>query len=260
MIVQGKLTLHPWQRYSKKLRQRILSFQYGGSFSENEAKERKVRFAMGREGSANEGNLIVFTWLVDPEDGIILDAAFLALGDSALIGAADAACELLMRKSYEQALRLSAEHIDKLLRDDPLESAFPEEAFSYLNLVLFALEEAALMCSDIPVRAVTPFSSEGVVPTPHPGWELLSLKERQELIEELLDAEIRPYIAMDEGGVKIQELTADGRLFIRYEGSCLSCFAATGSTLVAIQEILKIKLHPSLTVIPDASSLLDIPS
>ena len=66
-------------------------------------------------------------WLVDPDDGIIVDARFQAYGQSALIGAAEIACELSVGKNYDQARRIGAELIDKQVRDRPDEPAFPKE-------------------------------------------------------------------------------------------------------------------------------------
>ncbi len=258
MIPRGKLPSHPWSRYSKKLNERILAPKYLGTFTFVEAAEKKVRFATGREGGLDEGNLIVFYWLIDPADGVILDVRFQAFGHTALLGAADAACELLMRKTYEQARFLSADDIDKALRDTPSKPAFPEETYSHVNLVLFAIEEAAMTCMDIPLEEgfpLSPFDAETLEATPHPNWENLSTEEKLTLIEELLDEFIRPYVAMDGGGVSVTAFNNDKEVVITYEGNCTSCFAATGSTLSSIQNILQAKLHPTITVTPDESVL-----
>lgn len=258
MIVRGVQLQHPWDRFSNKLKASILSPKYVGSFSFEEAASRKVRFAKGKEGSIKEGNSVAFYWYVDPEDGILLDVCFQAFGHPALIGAAEAACALLMRKTYEQARFLSADDLDKALRDKPSKPAFPEETYSHVNLVLFAIEEAAMTCMDIPLAEGIPFSpfdSETMESAPHPNWDALTTIEKRALIEELLDEHIRPYVAMDGGGVRVTEFKNDTEIVITYEGNCTSCFAATGSTLSSIQNILQAKLHPTLTVTPDESVL-----
>ena len=109
-----------------------------------------MRLAFGREGSREEGNLVCFYWLVDPDDGIIVDARFQTYGQSALIGAAEIACELMIGKNYDQARRISADLIDKQARDRPDEPAFPNETFPHLNLVLGAIDLAAEGCQGIP--------------------------------------------------------------------------------------------------------------
>ena len=46
------------------------------------------------------------------------------------------------------------------------------------------------------------------------------------------------------------DLKETGELIISYQGACTSCHASTGSTLSAIQKILRARVHPSLFVTP----------
>jgi len=254
-----KFTLSfPWARYSKKLIQKIETPRHGGFFSEEEAKERGMRLAFGKQGGAEDGSLIALYLLVDESDGVIADAKFQAFGHSALIGAAEAACEILIRKNYNQAMRLPADLIDKQVRDKNDLPAFPEETHAYLNLVLDTIEQAAEQCLDIPF-------AESYVPTPlearqengegYPGWTILSREEKIAVIEEVIATEIRPYIELDAGGVQIVDLVNDRELIIAYEGACTSCHSATGATLHAIQEILRSKIDKDLIIVPDISLL-----
>jgi NifU-like protein len=248
----------PWARYSKKLIHKIENPRHGGFFSEEEAKERGMRLAIGRQGNREDGNAIGLYLLVDESDGVIADAKFQVFGQSALIGAAEAACEVLIRKNYEQARRLTADLIDKQVRDKNDAPAFPEETFAHLNLVLDAIEQATEQCLDIPF-------AEAYVPTPleakreygegYPGWQALSREQKIGVIEEVIATEIRPYIELDAGGVQIVDLIEDRELIIAYQGACTSCHSATGATLNAIQEILKARVDKNLLVVPDASFL-----
>ena len=61
-------------------------------------------------------------------------------------------------------------------------------------------------------------------------WEDASMKQRVEWIEALIASDIQPYIALDEGGVKVLELRGDFEVVIQYSGACTTCYAATGST------------------------------
>ena len=249
----------PWQKYSKKLTQKIQAMRYVGFFSSQEAEERGMRLAVEKKGNKIKADRVDIYLLVDESDGVIADAKFQAFGPSALIGAAEAACELLMRKTYDQALRLTAELIDKQVRDKPEIPAFPQESFSYLNIVLEALFEAAEQCLDI----VCP---QNDIPTPidmrtfgdakgYHGWAALNKERKIALIEEVIAQDIRPYIELDAGGVEVIDLLNEKELMIAYQGACTSCYSATGSTLQAIQEILRAKLDPHLVVIPDSSFL-----
>lgn len=248
----------PWARYSKKLVRKIEHPRHGGFFSNEEAKERQMRLAMGKQGNGEDGNVVGLYLLVDESDGVIADAKFQAFGHSGLIGAAEVACEILIRKNYDQARRLTADLIDKQVRDKQDIAAFPEETYAYLNLVLDAIEQAAEQCLDIPFAEAyvpTPLQSKGEYEEGYPGWEHLSQPQKIAVIEEVIASEIRPYIELDAGGVQIVDLINDRELIIAYEGACTSCHSATGATLNAIQEILRAKVNKNLLIVPDISFL-----
>lgn len=253
------LSSFAWVNYSRKFISKIERPRYVGFFSKEEAEERQMRLAVGREGDALEGALIEFYWLVDESDGVIADAKFQVFGPSALIGVAEAACELLLRKNYDQALKMTAEQIEKPLRDKPSVQAIAAEHWGYLNLTLGAIAEAAKGCMDIAL-------AENYVPTPvntdlsesngsYPGWKTLTLDQKLAVIEQVIAEDIRPYIELDAGGVRVIGLVDDRELTIAYEGACTSCYSATGATLDAIQRILRAKIDPEIVVIPDSSFL-----
>lgn len=208
-----------------------------------------MRLVLGREK-----NLCLY-WLVDESDGVIADAKFQAFGPVGLIGAAEVATELVLRKNYDQASRLFADLIDQHVRDRKEVPAFPKECAAFLNQILSAIDNAVQFCSDIPFAAsydVTPIENDfGEIPGGLPGWLEFPLGQKIKIIEEVIDKEIRPYIELDAGGVKLIEFhESSSQVVISYEGSCTSCHSATGSTLSAIQKILKARVHPSITVIP----------
>ncbi len=249
----------PWVRYSKKLAQKIEKPFHAGSFTVEEATMRNMRLVTGQEGVYEEGNCITLYWLVDESDGVIADAKFQVFGQSALIGAAEVACELLIRKNYDQARHFSAETIDKGARDKEGNFAFPSETFGHVNLVLGAIENAAEKCFDIAFI-------ESYVPTPiraktdtetgtYPGWKELSVDQKLRVIEDVIAVDIRPYIELDAGGVRVVNLVNENELIIAYEGACTSCYSATGATLDAIGQVLRSKVDPDLVVIPDIASL-----
>lgn len=249
-----------WSRYSKKLHRKIEKPHCIGFFTKEAAEARQMRLAEGREGRVQDGNAVAFYWLVDPDDGIIVDARFQAYGQSALIGAAEIACELVIGKNYDQAKRISADLIDKQVRDRADEPAFPREMAPHLNLILDAIENAAEQCLDIPfddayVRTPIPTDLGDVVEGGYPGWQELTVKQKMTVIEEVIARDIRPYIELDEGGVEVVNLINEREVIIAYKGSCTSCFSATGTTLSYIQQTLKAKVHPDLIVIPDLTSL-----
>lgn len=260
MSLQALTGTFPWFRYSKKLAVKIDRPRCVGFFTEEESKERDMFLATGEEGNIQNGDLIRLYFLVDPDDGIIVDARFQAYGGSALIGAAEVTCELLIGKNYDQAKRISAEIIDKQVRDSSEIAAFPKETSLHLNLVLGAIDNAVNECRDIPlslnyVAPPAPLDIGEVLEGGYPGWENLSKGQKITLIEEVIARDIRPYIELDAGGIRILDFLEGSELHIAYQGSCTSCFSATGTTLSYIQQVLRAKVHPDIKVIPDLSNM-----
>ncbi|HSX04708.1 MAG TPA: NifU family protein, partial [Rhabdochlamydiaceae bacterium] len=78
--------------------------------------------------------------------------------------------------------------------------------------------------------------------------------QKLSVIKEVVAKEIQPYIELDAGGVEVLKIE-NNQVHIAYSGSCTSCYSATGATLEAIQQLLRAKVYPELTVIPDMSFL-----
>lgn len=248
MTLSRLIQPHFWELFSKKLRQKLDKLRYVGSFTEKEAMEKNMRRVSGKEGG------IRFCWLVDETDGVIADAKFQAFGPIGLIAVAEIVSELVLRKNYNQASRITADLIDQHVRDKKDVPAFPKECHAYLNQALAAIDQAVQQCLDIPFSDdydMTPIEADfGEIPGGIPGWEDLSRQQKIRIIEEVVDKEIRPYVELDAGGVQIVDLKEDKEVIIAYEGSCTSCHSSTGSTLTAIQQILRSRVHPSLFVTP----------
>lgn len=242
---------------SKKLKSRIENPKNPGFFKEEDAKARMMRLAVGRAGDLKKGNCVSLYLLVDEMDGVIADVKFQVFGEPALIGASDAACELLLRKNYDQARRLSAELIDGYLRDKEGQHAFPKEASFHLNLVIDAIDDAAQKCMDIPISnqyIAPPIAHEIMEGSEYPNWSGLSSEQKCAVISDIVAKEIQPYIELDAGGVEVLKVEGN-EVHIAYSGSCTSCHSATGATLDAIQQLLRVKIYPELVVVPDMSFL-----
>ena len=241
-----------WDKFTKKLRQKIENPKFAGYFPLEQTIPDEIRRVEGKIGDLHEGCAIAFYLLVDETDGIIADIRYQVFGPPALLGAAEIACELMIRKNYDQVSRISAELIDRHVQDLSGKEAFPEKNYPHLNLIILAIDEAAQKCTDIPFASsyeTTPiFYQEDGISSP-PNWDSLSKQEKLLFIEEVIKKEVRPYIELDAGGIEILDLQ-DLLLTISYQGSCTSCYAATGSTLQAIQGILRAKVHPQILVTP----------
>lgn len=246
----------PWSLYSKKLTAKIDKPRCLGVFTPEESTARDMRLVTSNSGRIEDGNAVKLYWLVDRDDGIIVDAKFQAFGQSALIGAAEVACDLLIGKNYDQAKRISSTLIDQQVRDKADVPAFPKETAPHLNLVLEAIETASEECTDIPlpvsyVAPPAPLDIGEILEGGYPGWMEMPIKQKIAVIEEVLNRDIRPYIALDAGGVEVLNLIENTQLIIAYQGACTSCYSSIGTTLSYIQQVLRAKVHPSLVVVPD---------
>jgi NifU-like protein len=245
-----------WTTFSKKLCQKIEQPLSVGYFTPEIAAEKHLRLVIGRQRQENQA--VTLYWLVDEQDGVIADAKFQAIGRSMLIGAAEAASELVMRKNYDQARRITAELIDKQLRDKSNSPAFPPEGASCLNQILLAIDEAAEQCMDIPVADIytaPPLSLDLEAGEGYPGWKQLPQAQKLAVISDIIAKEIQPYVELDAGGVQVVNLIDDRELIIAYQGACTSCHSATGATLSAIQQILRAKVDPDIIVTPELGNL-----
>lgn len=235
--------------YGKKIKEKLDRLRYVGFFTCAQAEERGMRLVIGREGN------VCLYWLVDESDGVIADAKFQVFGPVGLIAAAEIASEMVLRKNYDQASRISADLLDRHVRDRKETPAFLSKDHSFLNQILSAIDRAVHQCIDIPYAA-TDYATTPIewdfedLPGGIPGWDAFPLEQKIGIVEGVIDKEIRPYVELDAGGVKIKELKENGEVHIAYEGACTTCHSSTGSTLTAIQQILKRRIHPSLTVIP----------
>lgn len=239
-----------WSLYSKKCLTKVEFPKNGGSFK---GQERGMHVAEGTLGSKEEGALLAFSFLVDPEDGMIVDAKFQAFGPTALIAAAEATCDLVIHKYYDQARRVGAELIDRHLRDKNDVSAIPEQAVSFLNLAVDVLDLALATCSSIPLPGTPSMPAPKEIevrPGGYPGFETLSPPSQLAVIQEVIQEEVRPYIELDGGGVDVLQILNGKEVIIHYSGACTTCFSSTGATLAYIQQILQAKVHPSLIVVP----------
>lgn len=72
--------------------------------------------------------------------------------------------------------------------------------------------------------------------------------ERIQLIDNILDETIRPGLAGDGGGVIITDLE-EYQLSVHYEGACGSCPSASDGTLRFIEDTLRERIDPKMTVL-----------
>lgn len=228
---------------------------YLGSFDEKSAQVKDMRIATGLEQNHTQ-EWFKLHLLVDKTDGVIADVRFQVFGNCLFYLVLEALSELCLLKSYPKASKISSQLIEaKLKKDASIELS--KDFDPIINMALFALDQAISQLQDIPVdeaELVTPLE-EGSSTYQVPNWMNLDLKVQLDILESVIASDIRPYIELDEGGIEIVSLKESIFLTIGYKGACTTCHSSTGSTLNAIQQILRNKVFPAIVVIPDASWL-----
>lgn len=250
-----------WDHYTPNFIQSILTPRHLGFLHENEGEEdpyQGISVVTGSSGDVNEGNKVLFFWVINTTNGQVIDAKFQAYGETPLIGISDIVCEQILNKRYDRARNLNKDLI-KYIFCDTQPSLAKDIAF-HLKLISEAIEIIIKKCEAIllaPSHSTT--SDEFEEGEGLPGWDLLPSDEKLKLIQDLIRQEIQPYVELDGGGVEVLTFNNDRDVIIAYHGACTTCPASTGATLDAIQSLLRSRLSSTLNVIPDPSCLQDKP-
>ena len=77
---------------------------------------------------------------------------------------------------------------------------------------------------------------------------LEEINPKLELVKEVLEEEILPYLKSHGGDISIIELNEEDELFIEYKGACGGCPAAFSGTLKAIQGLLQKEVDSNISV------------
>jgi len=252
-----KKLYHPfiWDFYSKEMKERILDPLFCGVLREEDLCNKGMRLVIGEKVAEENGERLVVYLAVDEEDGMISDAKFQCFGPTILVGGGEIVCDLVMRKTHDQAGRISAHLIENEMCD-PTKSP-PQEMGAYANFILEVLDEALFHCKDLPFAETyetTPLDRKRGEKKAIEGFAQFSEEKKLSIIRRVIDEEIRPYVELDAGGVEVLEIKQDHQVIIAYQGACTSCYAATGSTLSAIENILQTSVDPSIRVTPDLSN------
>jgi len=82
----------------------------------------------------------------------------------------------------------------------------------------------------------------------------MSIEEKKEYIEKVIDESIRQFLVMDGGNLEVIDVKENGDfvdIYIRYMGACVGCASATTGTLFGIEHTLKEKIgYPNIRVLP----------
>lgn len=137
---------------------------------------------------------------------------------------------------------------------DPLASALfalgkVESVFYMPGFVTVNKRADADWASLAPAVARTLETTSLAVPAGGDGASVADAQGLLSQINQVLDAQIRPALAGDGGGLEV--VTLEGKtLVIRYQGACGSCPSSITGTLQAIQNLLRVEVDEDLVVTP----------
>lgn len=98
------------------------------------------------------------------------------------------------------------------------------------------------------VEFIKSFDKSSIPPEKEIEGSTLEETELLRKINELLDQRVRPALAGDGGGLEV--LGLDGNILkIRYQGACGSCPSSIRGTLVAIENLLRREVNPTIEVV-----------
>jgi len=240
----------PWSFYSQKFIDYILSHKAAGKIERTSGDSEILATASG--GRVEEGACISWYILAKKSSGILCEVKFQAYGETPLIGSAQAIAACSLGKTYMQAQRIGVDMVRAEVEDKKNKKGLPYEVISH---VYFALDIFHVALSSFPEFLAqnsvlhTPLNSDRLQKEEHPHWNQLSMEEKEKILQDLVDVEVLPYIQLDGGGVKVKSVEKN-IIIIQYEGACVTCSSSTGSTLMAIQEIFRRRIHPDIRVVP----------
>lgn len=235
-----------WDLYSAKMREHIKTATHG----------RKCEgFAFSREKLGISYKLD-FTY--DESTEMFSSFSYMIKGPSFMIALLEGLADLVLQKPVKETAFIRAEELLETLSIYEVANVYNDEDISdyisflspFVNHVIdsycFVVEKL------VPHKFVTPealqsFSVDG------DGIENFfefSKEQQISMIERVMEKDIQPYVALDDGSVKVKDLTKNGIVLIEYGGNCTSCHAAGSTTLSAITSILKAKIHNSIEVLP----------
>ena len=116
-----------WEKYSRKVSDRMLNPRFMGEITAEEAARRGGALVVADHGAEVCGDAVRLTWLVSPKTDRILDARFKTFGCGTAIASSDVMCEMCIGKTVDQAVRITNLDVEAALRDDPDEAAIPPQ-------------------------------------------------------------------------------------------------------------------------------------
>jgi NifU-like protein len=234
------------RRYSGRFIEKGAALNLRGAYFQEEANNKGLALV-----EATAGDIKLF-WLVEPEEERIVSAKYFSYGGTASMAVAEALCEAVTDKTIHEAIAIDGATIDKGLRDDPDKPSAPAGTFDVVGELLSAAVAAwptaqAVWAAAAHVRAQR---AEEAPSQETAQWRRLPPMEQVRLIDAAIEGRVRDYLQAEGGDIEIVDVIDGTKVLVRFDGMCGSCASSAGTTLFAIEDWIREKVYPELTIQP----------
>jgi NifU-like protein len=225
---------------------RIAAPRFAGELTEQDAAAAGCTLIATEHGAQHAPEHIRLTMLV-ASDGTVRAVRYLSPAGGAQLAAYDVMAELCQGRSLAEAAAVTPRQVDALLRDQGGAAVLElvEAGASDADHPYYVLCKAAER--HLGATAAAPAASSAARTSETLPWNEVGLFEKVRRIEGVLDAQVRPALASDGGGIDLVDLKQDD-LHVQYHGACGSCSSSIGGTLQFIQDSLNNNLGTTLTI------------
>ena len=116
-----------WDKYSKRVADRMNNPVNLGEISEEEAKALNAKLIVADWGAESCGDAVRLYWAVDEETEIIKKGSFKSFGCGTAIASSDMMVDLCLGKTVDEALQITNIDVERAMRDNPDEPAVPPQ-------------------------------------------------------------------------------------------------------------------------------------
>ncbi len=137
------ITGNIWEQYSNKVIERMNNPVFLGEFSKEDADKKDAKLVVADFGSEACGDAVRLYWLVDTKTDRVIDARFKSFGCGTAIASSDMMAELTIGKTVDEAMKITNLDVEKALRDNPEQPAFPPQKMHCSVMAYDVIIEAA---------------------------------------------------------------------------------------------------------------------
>lgn len=242
------------EKFSKKFEETAADPKHRGAWDQEDAAEKGLALVQAKYKDTK------LYWLVDVREDRVYSTRFFAYGGKVSLAIGEALSSMVEGLTLPEACSLSADDVERQLRDDPETASVPQSkmvAFDAVGELLKTIESeypaakavaqasAAIKEND---AAVPSFAERSLV---EQAWLGLSEEEQIDQIDIVLDEKIRQALMNDGGNVEVLSVIDGRKVIIQYQGACGNCGSSIGATLSFIQQALRNDIYKELVVIPE---------